>query len=114
VREVRWYPGTADQMTTVQHVTPDCGGERNLKQAAAYLGVHYMTAYRYVRTGRLGARRLGTEWVGRGPHKRPVSRKTRARRPFSWRRLVQLPTLASRLARVSVVFRPRGDQTPSH
>jgi excisionase family DNA binding protein len=35
----------------------------NLKQAAASLGVHYMTAYRYVRTGRLRARRAGTEWV---------------------------------------------------
>ncbi len=37
--------------------------EMNLKQAAASLGVHYMTAYRYVRTGRLRARRAGTEWV---------------------------------------------------
>jgi excisionase family DNA binding protein len=35
----------------------------NLKQAAAALGVHYMTAYRYVRTGRLRARRVGTEWA---------------------------------------------------
>jgi excisionase family DNA binding protein len=35
----------------------------NLKQVAATLGVHYMTAYRYVRTGRLPARRLGTGWV---------------------------------------------------
>jgi excisionase family DNA binding protein len=34
----------------------------NLKQVAAELGVHYMTAYRYVRQGRLDARRLGTEW----------------------------------------------------
>lgn len=35
----------------------------NLKQVAAELGVHYMTAYRYVRTGRLGARREGTGWI---------------------------------------------------
>lgn len=35
----------------------------NLKQAAAILGVHYMTAYRYVRTGRLPARRVGSGWV---------------------------------------------------
>jgi excisionase family DNA binding protein len=35
----------------------------NLKQAAAALDVHYMTAYRYVRTGRLPARRVGTGWV---------------------------------------------------
>lgn len=34
----------------------------NLKQAAARLGVHYMTAYRYVRQGRLAAVRVGTEW----------------------------------------------------
>ncbi len=36
--------------------------ELNLKQAAARLGVHYMTAYRYVRQGRLSASRVGTEW----------------------------------------------------
>lgn len=35
----------------------------NLKQAAATLGVHYMTAYRYVRTGRLPARRAAAGWV---------------------------------------------------
>jgi excisionase family DNA binding protein len=39
--------------------------ELNLKQVAAELGVHYMTAYRYVRTGRLAARREGTGWVVR-------------------------------------------------
>ena len=38
-------------------------GDLNLKQVAASLGVHYMTAYRYVRTGRLPARRVGTGWV---------------------------------------------------
>lgn len=38
-------------------------GDLNLKQVAATLGVHYMTAYRYVRTGRLPARRVGTGWV---------------------------------------------------
>jgi excisionase family DNA binding protein len=39
----------------------------NLKQAAALLGVHYMTVYRYVRQGRLVAERNGTEWrVARG------------------------------------------------
>lgn len=35
----------------------------NLKQVAQQLGVHYMTAYRYVRQGRLPARREGTAWV---------------------------------------------------
>ncbi len=34
----------------------------NLKQVAHLLGVHYMTAYRYVRQGRLPAERIGTEW----------------------------------------------------
>lgn len=35
----------------------------NLKQVAAELGVHYMTAYRYVRTGRLEADKIGNGWV---------------------------------------------------
>lgn len=35
----------------------------NLKQVAARLDVHYMTVYRYVRTGRLAATRHGTAWV---------------------------------------------------
>lgn len=34
----------------------------NLKQVAARLGVHYMTAYRYVRVGLLPAYRSGTAW----------------------------------------------------
>ncbi|HET8621014.1 MAG TPA: cobalamin B12-binding domain-containing protein [Acidimicrobiales bacterium] len=33
-----------------------------LQEAAARLGVHYMTAYRYVRIGRLRARRRGGRW----------------------------------------------------
>jgi excisionase family DNA binding protein len=33
-----------------------------LQEAADRLGVHYMTAYRYVRTGRLPARRVGVQW----------------------------------------------------
>jgi len=37
-------------------------GELNLKQVASRLGVHYMTAYRYVRQGRLDARRDGEGW----------------------------------------------------
>jgi excisionase family DNA binding protein len=35
----------------------------NLKQVAQQLGVHYMTAYRYVRQGQLPARREGTAWI---------------------------------------------------
>lgn len=34
----------------------------NLKQVARHLGVHYMTAYRYVRHGRLPARQVGSNW----------------------------------------------------
>ena len=33
-----------------------------LQQAADALGVHYMTAYRYIRTGRLPATRVGGTW----------------------------------------------------
>jgi excisionase family DNA binding protein len=34
-----------------------------LQEAAERLGVHYMTAYRYVRTGRLPAERNGVQWM---------------------------------------------------
>jgi len=34
-----------------------------LQEAADRLGVHYMTAYRYVRTGRLPAERSGSQWL---------------------------------------------------
>jgi excisionase family DNA binding protein len=44
-------------------VGADKNSELNLKQAAAALEVHYMTAYRYVRTGRLPAQRAGNGWV---------------------------------------------------
>lgn len=36
--------------------------EVSLREAAEILGVHYMTAYRHVRTGRIPARRVGGEW----------------------------------------------------
>jgi excisionase family DNA binding protein len=35
----------------------------SLREAAERLGVHYMTAYRYVRTGRLAATRDGVRWM---------------------------------------------------
>jgi excisionase family DNA binding protein len=41
-------------MTPASHI--------GLQEAADRLGVHYMTAYRYVRTGRLAATRVGGEW----------------------------------------------------
>ena len=46
-------------------VAATANADLNLKQVAAELGVHYMTAYRYVRTGRLVARRVGTGWIVR-------------------------------------------------
>jgi excisionase family DNA binding protein len=33
-----------------------------LTEAAELLGVHYMTAYKYVRTGRLAATKVGGGW----------------------------------------------------
>ena len=36
--------------------------ELTLREAAQRLGVHYMTVYRYVRTGQLPARRAGAKW----------------------------------------------------
>ena len=57
-----------------------------LHEAAARLGVHYMTAYRYIRTGRLAATKLGGEWqvrsgdvdaLRRKPAPDPVRRRTR-------------------------------------
>ncbi len=58
----------------------------SLTAAAAELGVHYMTAYRYVRTGRLPASRDGAQWRidpadldrFRQPRSRPAPRGTRA------------------------------------
>jgi excisionase family DNA binding protein len=44
-------------------VDVDAEAGLNLKQVAQRLGVHYMTAYRYVRQGRLPARRDGTAWL---------------------------------------------------
>lgn len=37
-------------------------GTLSLKDCAERLGVHYMTAYRYVRLGRLPATKVGAEW----------------------------------------------------
>ena len=38
------------------------GEDLSIQEAAELLGVHYMTAYRYVRLGRLPARRVGQRW----------------------------------------------------
>ena len=61
----------------------------SLQEAASRLGVHYMTAYRYVRTGRLPARRDGAQWfvdprdlarVQHQDHARPGARRPKADR----------------------------------
>src|SRR5271155_5743528 len=44
-------------------MTVEGSSDLNLKQVAATLGVHYMTAFRYVRTGRLHAQLVGTGWI---------------------------------------------------
>lgn len=49
-------------MTASEAPPPGGPAALNLKQVAHALGVHYMTAYRYVRQGRLAATRVGTEW----------------------------------------------------
>lgn len=82
---------------------PTSGGPAavlTLQEAADRLGVHYMTAYRYVRTGRLPARRVGTQWqvnlsdlsavsASAGtPGRRQTGGRTRSRRELS-RRLME-------------------------
>lgn len=49
-----------DPFSANRSPAPDDG--LNLKQVATRLGVHYMTAYRYVRQGRLEGYRVGTDW----------------------------------------------------
>ena len=39
--------------------------EVGLREASEVLGLHYMTVYRYVRTGKLAARRVGGDWLVR-------------------------------------------------
>jgi excisionase family DNA binding protein len=74
------------------------GDEIGLREASTVLGLHYMTVYRYVRTGKLAARREGGDWMVRrrdvealgrerpGPGER--GRKGRPRHEARVRRLV--------------------------
>ena len=68
----------------------------SLQEAADELGVHYMTAYRYVRTGRLPAVKEGAEWrvdpadlalleVGRRTTTAPVTGETEGGPDRRWR-----------------------------
>ncbi len=58
-------------------------GTISLREVADRLGVHYMTAYRYVRNGRLPAHKVGDEWrvdPADLAALRPGARRTPARR----------------------------------
>jgi excisionase family DNA binding protein len=67
-----------------------------LQEAAERLGVHYMTAYRYVRTGRLPASRDGVKWlVDPADLVRLAARGENRRRGAAWTEAPR--TLASRL-----------------
>jgi excisionase family DNA binding protein len=69
--------------------------ELSVRQAAERLGVHYMTAYGYVRTGRLDARREGAQWrIRRHAVDQMLEPPTRRKRSVAG----ELPTrLAARL-----------------
>jgi excisionase family DNA binding protein len=68
------------------------GDELSLHDVAEHLGVHYMTAYRYVRTGQLPARRDGGGWrVRRGDLEafaRPDTRPRGTRGKPQWKQHV--------------------------
>ncbi|MBV9794665.1 MAG: B12-binding domain-containing protein [Actinobacteria bacterium] len=49
--------------STTPPPAPGASEPISLRETARRLGVHYMTAYRYVRTGRLPARQVGQEWL---------------------------------------------------
>ncbi len=52
--------------------------EVGLREASEVLGLHYMTVYRYVRTGRLAARREGGEWLVRRSDLEALAREPQA------------------------------------
>jgi len=82
---------------------PNAAGLLTLTEVADRLGVHYMTAYRYLRTGRLEGTKHGSEWrvravdlarfeersarsaAGTGPTTPPGARPSRRRTDWSGR-----------------------------
>ena len=88
-RQVKGSPGTvASQAPAFNEESAGSGAVLNLKRVAFALGVHYMTAYRYVRTGLLPGERLGSEWRVRHSdvhaflgHGRRSAAPARTRRP---------------------------------
>jgi MerR family transcriptional regulator, light-induced transcriptional regulator len=84
--------------------TPPASSERpgsgllGLQEAADRLGVHYMTAYRYVRTGRLPATRIGAQWwVDQRDLRRAGEGATVAGRPRTATRKTSRATAVRRL-----------------
>jgi excisionase family DNA binding protein len=76
---------TTDFSTKIFPVEP---GTLTLEEAADRLGLHYMTVYRYVRTGRLAAEYRGGRWHIRPEHlasatRAGAARKTAGGRPSS-------------------------------
>ena len=72
-------------------MTPKKGGgsrERDLtlQEAADLLGVHYMTAYRYVRTGRLPGTRVKAHWRVRHADLAKIAAAAPPGRPAATRR----------------------------
>ena len=55
----------------------------SLREAASALGVHYMTAYRYVRTGRLPATSVDGEWRIRRDDVQQLLRPEEGRAPVA-------------------------------
>jgi excisionase family DNA binding protein len=51
-------PGSSD----AGPISTAADGTVSLRDAAESIGVHYMTAYRYVRSGRLPAKKVGSTW----------------------------------------------------
>lgn len=52
--------------------------EIGLREASEVLGLHYMTVYRYVRTGKLAARREGGDWLVRRSDLEALAREPQA------------------------------------
>ena len=69
-----------------------------LQEAAERLGVHYMTAYRYVRTGKLPATRAGVHWMVDAADVERMRTKPAPRRPRGTVRTEGPAKLAARMA----------------
>ena len=94
-------------------------GLLGLQEAADRLGVHYMTAYRYVRTGRLPATRIGSQWwvdpddlvavgVGAAVAGRPRAATRQASQATAVRRLEDRLVAGRRAGRVDDCREPSG------